>query len=304
MPEKDNANKKRFSFRNLVFFVLICFFLSGGIYFGISALSDYFSYKSARDTWNDIKNEAYDPDYVPDPDSYYNVSEESNDEEKKSSDKKEDNTDKNMLLKIDFDFLNGKNKDAAMWIKIPETQVDYPVMQEPVYPFSPDMKAPEYLHKDIYKNYSVAGSLFMTATCKDVENVAHRVIFGHNMQDGSMFACLSNYKNKDFYNSHRYFYVYYPDRTEKYKVCAAAHVDDESDVYKAPYRLDTEDYRHLLEYLSKVSYYDMDITLDASKPMFTLSTCDWTSHDDGGRIIVTGVLCDTLYWAETEKGSE
>ena len=304
MSETDNNNKKHLNVKNFIFFILICFFLSGGIYFGIAALSDYFSYKSARDTWNDIKDEAYDPNYVPDPDSYYNVPEDVDTDNKKSDDTKKDDPNKDMLIKIDFDFLHNKNKDVCMWIKIPDTQVDYPVMQEPVYPLSSDLSEPEYLHKDIYKNYSVAGSLFMTATCKDVENVAHRVIFGHNMQDGSMFACLSKYKDKDFYQSHQYFYIYYPDRTEKYRVCAAAHVNDESDVYKAPYRLGTSDYRSLLDYLAKVSYYDMDVTLKDNKPLLTLSTCDWTSHDDGGRIIVTGILCDTLYWTETETGGE
>ena len=298
LPKKSGKKSKK----DIIFLVIVCLLIFCGTYFALSAFSDYNSHKQARDTWSDLRNEAYDPDFVPDANAY-DVRESSNDN--KSSDDKSQKPSSDMLLKIDFDKLQKKNGDVVAWIRIPDTQVDYPVMQEPVYPLSADVKDPKYLHKDIYGNDSISGSLFITANYKNIDDLAHKIIYGHNMKDGSMFAVLSEYKNKDFLTEHPYFYVYYPDRTEKYIICSAAHTDDSSAIYKSPYHIDTNDYQDLIDHLMRISYYDMNKEfLNRKTRTITLSTCDWISSDDGGRLAVTGSLCDTLYWSEVENGGE
>lgn len=61
--------------------------------------------------------------------------------------------------------------------------------------------APEYyLRRDFNKNYSLAGTPFLDAR-SDMENGNSLIVYGHNMNDGSMFAVLQNYLKEGFLNS-------------------------------------------------------------------------------------------------------
>ena len=54
---------------------------------------------------------------------------------------------------IDFNYLLNLNSDVVAWIKIPDTLIDEPVLQGATNEL--------YLRTDIYKNYSIAGSIFI-----------------------------------------------------------------------------------------------------------------------------------------------
>ena len=106
------------------------------------------------------------------------------------------NTNKNIDSKIlEIRNLYEKNNDLIGWLKIDNTNIDYPVM----YTYGLDY----YLYKDFYKNYFKAGSLFI-----DKNNVINPrdiniIIHGHNMKNKTMFHDLINYKDENFYNEHK-----------------------------------------------------------------------------------------------------
>ena len=83
-----------------------------------------------------------------------------------------------------------KNPDLAGWLTIPGTRIDYPVM------YSPD-EPERYLHANFEVSYSFAGLPFIDAAC-DPES-GNRIIYAHNMLDGSMFRTLLKYQQKDFW---------------------------------------------------------------------------------------------------------
>ena len=94
-----------------------------------------------------------------------------------------------------------ENSDMVGWIKLDDTPIDYYVVQ------GKDNK--EYLHADFNKNYSFAGTIF--ADAREKITATHRpdniVLYGHNMNNGSMFAKLTSYYpykmgNIDFYKKH------------------------------------------------------------------------------------------------------
>lgn len=70
-----------------------------------------------------------------------------------------------------------------------------------------------YLHHDIYGEESVKGSIFADGLI-DFDTAAIRILYGHHMKDGSMFAVIDDYALDEelFYDSQ--IRIYYPDHEE------------------------------------------------------------------------------------------
>ena len=85
--------------------------------------------------------------------------------------------------------LKSKNNEYKMWIQMPNTNINYPVMQ------GPDNDI--YLSTDFNGDYYYPGSIFIDYR-NDIENDNNLWIFGHNMADGSMFADLVKLKDETF----------------------------------------------------------------------------------------------------------
>lgn len=96
-------------------------------------------------------------------------------------------TEDGMLVK--YAAVKEKNEDFVAWITIPNTKIDYPVLQS-------GEKNPEYyLRRDFYGKHDSNGSIFAFYSCnfgKD-ELSKNTVIFGHNMRSGMMFQNLMYY---------------------------------------------------------------------------------------------------------------
>ncbi len=106
----------------------------------------------------------------------------------------EENIENQEERKIDINKLYEENKDIVGWLKIDNTTINYPIMQninDPNY----------YLRRDFYKNYSSYGTPYMAKQCNlNSDNI---VIYGHHMKNNKMFGELEKYKSKDFYNNHK-----------------------------------------------------------------------------------------------------
>ncbi|MBQ1616334.1 MAG: class B sortase, partial [Ruminococcus sp.] len=111
-----------------------------------------------------------------------------------------------------YDELYKKNPDFFGWLKIEGTKIDYPVMYTP-------RDSEYYLHRDFYCNYSDSGMLFIDGECPEKGN--YYLIYGHHMNNGSMFGELPKYSDKKFYEEHKT--VFFDTRYElrDYEVVAA-----------------------------------------------------------------------------------
>ena len=93
---------------------------------------------------------------------------------------------------VDFQKLLEANPDTIGWITIPNTKVDYVVVQP-----SEDEDKEYYLYRDFYRNDTKYGAIFMDyRSTLDSRNL---ILHGHHMQDGRMFANITNYDDLDFY---------------------------------------------------------------------------------------------------------
>lgn len=86
------------------------------------------------------------------------------------------------------------NGDCIGWLSIDGTNISYPVMYTPSEP-------QKYLRRSFYGQYSQSGVPFLDGRCSTVGG--NLIIYGHNMKNGTMFADLKKYVDKDFLNEHR-----------------------------------------------------------------------------------------------------
>lgn len=85
--------------------------------------------------------------------------------------------------------MKEQNPDFFGWISIEGTELNYPVMHTP--------KDEEYyLRRDFNGEDSQSGVPFLSASC--YEGCGNYLIYGHNMKNGSMFATLLAYADRDF----------------------------------------------------------------------------------------------------------
>ena len=173
------------------------------------------------------------------------------------------------------------NSDVVGWIKIGNTNIDYPVMQNGDY----------YLHRNIYKNYSSHGTPYLAEYC-NIQYSDNLIIYGHHMNDNSMFAQLDNYKKHSFYENHKYikFYSYYNGKTieKTYEVAIAfktvVYSDKGFKYYNYTNFSDVQELNDFIENCRKLEFYNTGIDINYGDKLITLSTCEYSQKN--GRIVV------------------
>lgn len=173
------------------------------------------------------------------------------------------------------------NSDVIGWIKIDETNIDYPVMQNGDF----------YLHRNIYKEYSSHGTPYLVEYC-NIQYSDNLIIYGHHMNDNSMFAQLDNYKKHSFYENHKYikFYSYYNGKTieKTYEVAIAfktvVYSDKGFKYYNYTNFSDVQELNDFIENCRKLEFYNTGIDINYGDKLITLSTCEYSQKN--GRIVV------------------
>ena len=173
------------------------------------------------------------------------------------------------------------NSDVVGWIKIENTNIDYPVMQNGDY----------YLHRNIYKNYSSHGTPYLAEYC-NIQYSDNLIIYGHHMNDNSMFAQLDDYKKHSFYENHKYikFYSYYNGITieKTYEVAIAfktvVYSDKGFKYYNYTNFSDVQELNDFIENCRKLEFYNTGIDINYGDKLITLSTCEYSQKN--GRIVV------------------
>ena len=173
----------------------------------------------------------------------------------------------NIYSEIDFNDLREKNDEIYAWIYIPDTKINYPVVQSKT-----DNEF--YLRRNEYKKNAVYGSIFTENHNTTMFTDYNTVLYGHNMLNGSMFADLLKYKDQGFFDSHRDFYIYTPEKAYQYKVFAAYFTDD-SHVFAANDFSTEEGYREYIDTVKSQTdgSFDKTLELTVSDRIITLSTC-------------------------------
>lgn len=176
------------------------------------------------------------------------------------------------------------NPDFVGWLKIAGTELDYPVMQTPEDPNY-------YLYRDFYEEDSTRGSIYAWEAADINEPSDNITMFGHNMADGSMFAALNAYTEKEAWDYNCL--IFFDTLTEyhTYKIFAvfktSANVD-EGFAYHQFVDADTEEeFNEFVSTCKELAFYDTGVTPVYGDKLICLSTCEYTL--DNGRLVVAAV---------------
>ena len=192
---------------------------------------------------------------------------------------KADNSYEKIRVEKEEENLYDKYEDYRGWIKIDNTNINYPIVQGKDNSF--------YLDKDINKNYLSSGSIFMNYL-NNRFNDENTVLFGHHMRNKTMFAQLKKYKEKEFfYGDNDIVIEVENDKVLKYKVFSA-YVTDSKDNYIKTNFDDKDQYKEFLEDIKNKSQYKSDIDVNENDKIITLSTCSYEFND--ARMVVHGKL--------------
>lgn len=185
--------------------------------------------------------------------------------------------------------LYKKNNDLIGWIRIPDTKLDYPVMQTAGKNQDPEF----YLRKNFKKEYKISGTPFMDAASDIFLPTANWIVYGHNMKNGSMFADLTEYDDPSFFRKHRYIFFDTIFKKGVYRVFAAAKTQVYSSdytgfvYYNYPDITNESDYDKYVKNVKSLSTVKTKITPRFGEQLLTLSTCSYHLSDESlGRYIV------------------
>ena len=98
---------------------------------------------------------------------------------------------------------------AKAWLTIPDTQVNYPIMQ--------GKDNLEYINKDCFGKYSLSGSIFADFQNKSDFTDKYNLLYGHHMDKGLMFGSLDNWNDENFFKKHETGYLLTKDKVFKIK---------------------------------------------------------------------------------------
>lgn len=201
-------------------------------------------------------------------------------------------TPKPIVMQDSFKELYEQNEDIVGWIKIPNTLVDYPILQTD----NNDL----YMNHDFEKNKHDAGSIFLDFRCDftNMYQAAHHIIYGHNMKNGTMFQGLTKYEDEEFFKENRYITIDTLYGNYQFEVFSVYETPI-SFYYLETYFGDREDWLEFIKVFQEKSMHESDIELKEDDVVITLSTCT-NKHIDNLRFVVHARLVnpelyDTIY---------
>lgn len=184
------------------------------------------------------------------------------------------------FMSVNFDTLKEKNQDTVAWIKVPGTNVNYPVVQSTDNSF--------YLTHAFDKSKNAAGWIFADYRCNLQNFGRNTIIYGHNRRNNTMFSTLLNTLNNPWCSNKNNTVIYLstPKYNTMWQVFSVYTIDKNAE-YLTTY-FDTDDvYLSFLNNMRDRSVYKFNTELNSKDRILTLSTC---AKDDNNRVVVQAKL--------------
>lgn len=186
----------------------------------------------------------------------------------------------------EYEILYNKNKKLIGWVKIADTNIDYPVMQTSDNEY--------YLTHDFDQNKDKNGCIFMDKDCNVIDRSTNLIIYGHDMKSGAMFGHLDKYTDESFFKEHQTFQfdtIYEKGTYQVVYVFQAKVLAEDEIAFKYYQFIDAnseEEFLSDMAEMAAMSLYDTGVTPPYGSELVTLSTCD-TSQGAEGRFVVVGM---------------
>ena len=172
------------------------------------------------------------------------------------------------FMEVNFTELLKKNPDTVGWIKVDGTKVNYPIVQAEDNDY--------YLSHAFNKRSNAGGWVFADYRVDFKDFGRNTIIYGHNMNNKTMFGSIPNMLYSGYLNNSNNYYIKIstPTSNTVWKVFSVYTIEPEVYYLKTNFR--TEPYDKFLNTLKGRSVYDFGIDVTTDDKILTLSTCDNT----------------------------
>lgn len=191
---------------------------------------------------------------------------------------------------IDLNKVNSyhaSNNDVVGWVRIPDTCINYPIVQTNNNSF--------YVDHSWTGAPSFAGAIFADWRC-DLDTTDNALVYGHNMGNGTMLHAIKNYKVYDWGMAHRYFEVASLTHRYLYRVVSCNVIYGEKGSkfeYWNYVCMNRPNYRYYYDMIHATAgtwYGDpLETPKDNQDRMIALQTCN-SGASDGMRCVLFAVL--------------
>ena len=171
---------------------------------------------------------------------------------------------------VDFEALTSYNSDIYAWIYIPNTQVNYPIVQSTVDDY--------YLMKNVDGSKGYPGAIYTNKVNSKTFQDFNTVVYGHNMRNKSAFGSLHSFDKQAFFDENQDMLIYTADGIYSYQIFST--VKYSNALILAAFPLYSEASCQNFINMTKTGYagsgvehYRKGVEVTTSDKLVTLSTC-------------------------------
>ena len=175
--------------------------------------------------------------------------------------------------------MNSTYPDAVGWLYIPDSSVNYPIMQSGDNEF--------YLHHTYDGSSLKSGSIFLDYHCENRFMNPINIVYGHNMRNGSMFAGLLKFGDISYFDSHRYGWLATSETVYRIDFFSCAKADMYDELYDGSMPVS-----QWIPHIADRSAVFRDAEFAEDDRFISLSTCSY--EFENARTILTGKLVETI----------
>lgn len=189
-------------------------------------------------------------------------------------------TDPYETLEINFDELINQNPDTVAWIKVNNTNINFPIVKTDNNNF--------YLKHNFKKQYNSAGWIFADYTNNFDTLDQNTLVYGHNRRNNTMFSSLKSLLDPEWFNkdSNKYFYFSSKDTNYIAKIFSVYKINQNKLVLYNSFE-NEEAFNEFITTSKQKSVYNFNIDVSYKENLITLCTCD---NNNKLRIIVHAKL--------------
>ena len=179
------------------------------------------------------------------------------------------------LISVDFNELVKKNSDTVAWIKVNNTNINYPIVQTSNNDY--------YLTRSYDKSWNDAGWVFMDYRNNSEFTNKNTIIYAHSRLDKTMFGSLSKVLKSDWYKNkdNHIINISTPNENSLWQIFSVYKIEAENYYITTDFS-DDNTYMEFLNTLRDRSKYNFNVTLSSNDSILTLSTC----YSDTERTVV------------------
>lgn len=183
----------------------------------------------------------------------------------------EDDPELETLAAIDLAALREVNADVIGWIYIPGSKINYPLLQG---------EDNDYYLKHAWDHRATSvGSIFLEHRSSPELTDYNTIVYGHNMNSGSMFAGLRNFATQRYWEKHPYVYILSDAGVYRYEVFASYKAPIDSATYGLSFNQRETKAEFLLHALENTKI-QTGIIPEEHDRILTLSTCSGAGYSN------------------------